>query len=295
MFRYSRFLLSIHSEIELPGLPPGGPEADVIIRLGSVFRTRPYASMNQEIAIDDVVGRFHMKRGCEIVVDPAPGVDPALIRVLLAGRMMAFLLRQRGWLPLHASGVLIGGQAVLFLGASGAGKSTAAAAFHARGHQVITDDVAPVRVNGGGECILSPAGPTLRLRDDSRSVFGGTEPPGHVQWDKSVFYLSRSGGVGLASVRLVYVLADGESLRQELIQPVSAATVLSRTSFTKHRRMDKEALSVHLRDCSAVASAVPVFRLTRRRSLAALPELVRWIEIEAGEADITSSTGQAGK
>jgi hypothetical protein len=45
--------------------------------------------------------------------------------------------------------------------------------------------------------------------------------------------------------------------------------------------MNKEALAIHLGDCSAVASAVPMFRLTRPRSLAALPELVRWIEMEA--------------
>jgi hypothetical protein len=290
MFRYSWFLLSIHSEIELPGLPPGGPEPDVIIRLGSVPRTGPYASVDEEIAINDLAGRFHMRQGCEIVVDPAPGADPALLRVVLAGRMMAFLLRQRGWLPLHASGILLGGQAVLFLGASGTGKSTTAAAFHARGHQVITDDVAPVRVTAGGECILHPAGPVLRLREDSRSVFGGTEPRGDFQWDKHVFDLSRNGRVDLAPVRFIYLLEDGESLRQELIIPLSAATVLSRVSFTRHGRMTKEALAVHLRDCSAVASAVPVFRLARRRSLAALPELVQWIERRVG-----ASGGTAGK
>jgi hypothetical protein len=282
MFRYSWFLLSIHSEIELPGLPPGGPEADVVIRIGSVPRTLPYANVEEEIAINaQADSRFHVKQGREIVVDPGPGADPALLRLLLTGRMMAFLLRQRGWLPLHASGVLLGGQAVLFLGASGAGKSTVAAAFHARGHQVITDDVGPVRVSGAGECILRPAGPLLRLRDDSRSVFGGTEPRGDFQWDKHVFDLSRSGRVELGPVRLIYVLADGESLRQERLRPMNAATVLSRTSFVKHGRMTKEALAIHLRDCSAIASAVPVFRLTRHRSLAALPELVRRIEMEA--------------
>jgi hypothetical protein len=281
MFRYSWFLLSIHSEIELPGLPPGDPEADVVIRLGSVCRTRSHASVEEEVAINDLAGRFHMKQGREIVVDPAPGVDPALLRVMLTGRMMAYLLRQRGWLPLHASGVLIAGKAVLFLGASGAGKSTAAAAFHSRGHQVVTDDVGPVRVTAGGECILRPAGPALRLRDGSRSVFGGTEPRGDFQWDKHVFDLSGNGRVTLAPVRLIYVLADGDSLKQELIRPLSAAILLSRTSFIKHGRMNKEALAIHLRDCSAVASAVPVFRLTRRRSLEELPELAHFIEKEA--------------
>ncbi len=284
MFRYSWFLLSIHSEIELQGLPPGGSEPDVVIRLGSVARTAPYASEEEEMGFNVEAGRFHMRQGREIVVDPAPGADPALLRVVLAGRMMAFLLRQRGWLPLHASGILLGGKAVLFLGASGAGKSTTAAAFHARGHQVITDDVGPVRVTGEGECILRPAGPVLRLLDDSRSILGESEPAGDFQWDKHTFDLSRSGQVDLAQVRRIYLLSDGESLGQERVQPLSAAIALSQTSFTRHERMNKEALASHLRDCSAVAAAVPVFRLTRRRSLADLPQLVRWIETEAGES-----------
>jgi hypothetical protein len=279
MFRYSWFLLSIHSEIELSGLPPGGPEPDVVIRLGRVPHT-PYASVDEEIAVNGLAGRFQMKQGREIVVDPVPGADPALLRVLLAGRMMAFLLRQRGWLPLHGSGVLLDGQAVLFLGASGAGKSTVAAAFHARSHQVITDDVAPVRVTREGEWILRPAGPVLRLLDDSRSVFGGKEPRGDFQWDKHVFDLSGNGRMDLAPVRRIYVLADGDLLGQELVSPLNAAHVLSQTSFIKPRRTNKEALAIHLRDCSALASGVPVFRLTRPRSLAALPELVRWIEME---------------
>src|SRR5665213_2382780 len=127
MFLYACFGLTVLSDVELPGLPPGDGEPDVVIGLGSVPRTPRKATMDDEIAFHARGGAFHIKQGREIVLDPPPGVDIGLLRVLLMGRIMAFLLRQRGWLPLHASGIDIDGQAVLFLGASGSGKSTTAA------------------------------------------------------------------------------------------------------------------------------------------------------------------------
>ena len=249
--------------------------------------------MREEIAFHARGGAFHIKEGREIVLDPQPGADPALLRVLLAGRMMAFLLRQRGWLPLHASGAEVRGAGILFLGASGSGKSTTAAAFHSGGCEVVTDDVAAVRVDPDGGCVLNPAGPRIRLLDDSRAVFGADEPEGAVQWRKRLFDLGRGdldrGDPGrsdpgrgdrrkLIPIRRIYVLEYGGGIGREQIQPMSAVAALSAHSFVKHWRMDEVALAAHLRDCSQVATSVPVYRLLRPRSLDALPDLVRWVE-----------------
>jgi hypothetical protein len=289
MFRYSCFGLAVCSEVELPELPElplGDDQPDVMIRLGSVPRTPPSATLDEEIVFHDRAGAFHIKQGREIVLDPPSGVDPALLRVLLMGRMMAFLLRQRGTLPLHASGIEIGGQAVLFLGARGSGKSTTAAAFHARGHKVVTDDVGAVRVIEGGQCLLRPAGPRIRLFEDSRAAFNGMEPEGVSHWRKRLFDVTRGEQRELIQVSRIYVLEYGVEIGSERIPPMSAVVALSTHSFVEHGRMSKAALAAHLRDCSSVACTVPVYRLFRTRSLAALPELVRWVEM-----DIAASTG----
>ncbi len=275
MFLYSFFGLAIHSEVELPDLPPGTGEPDVVIRLGSVPRMPQKATMRQEIAFHGRGGAFHIRDGREIVLDPRPGVDPALLRVLLAGRMMAFLLRQRGWLPLHASGIEVGGAGVLFLGASGSGKSTTAAAFHTAGCKVITDDVGAVRVDADGGCVLNAAGPRIRLLDDSRAVFGASEPEGAWQWRKRLFNLSRGEPRELVPIRRIYLLEYGGGIGGDRIQPMSAVAALSAHSFVKHWRMDELALAAHLRDCTHVARSVPLYRLLRPRSLDALPDLVR--------------------
>jgi hypothetical protein len=294
MFRYSSFGLAVHSEVEvpeLPELPPGDDEPDVIIRSGSVPLTTPRATLDEEIVFHDRAGAFHIRQGREIVFDPTPGVDPALLRVLLAGRMMAYLLRQRGKLPLHASGVELGGRAVLFLGARGSGKSTTAAAFHARGHRVVTDDVGAVRVIEGGQCLLRPAGSRVRLFDDSRAAFDGSGPEGVPHWRKHLFDLTRGEPRKLIElwelieVSRIYALEYGDQIGSERIAPVAAVAALSAHSFVEHGRMNKAALEAHLRDCISVATTVPVYRLSRPRSLAALPDLVRWVE-----ADIAANT-----
>ena len=64
--------------------------------------------------------------------------------MFIAGTGLALAWRLRGELCLHASAVSIGGRAVVFAGASSAGKSTIAAALSLRGHDVIADDLVVV-------------------------------------------------------------------------------------------------------------------------------------------------------
>jgi len=96
--RYEGFGLTIESEIELTGMPTGNPDAavDVTIRRGTLRREKKLATVDAELAFNSLAGSFWITGGRDIVVDPLPGVDPAVLRVLLMGKVMAFLLRQRG-------------------------------------------------------------------------------------------------------------------------------------------------------------------------------------------------------
>ena len=278
MFRYRSFGLSIQSELEFPDLPPAHEEPDVFIRLGSVDRTIRKATLHEEVGFNELAGAFHIKNGNEIVVDPLPGVKADLLRVLILGRMMAFLMRQRGWLSLHASGVVINGHTVLFLGESGSGKSTTSAAFHVCGCPVVTDDVGAVRVVDG-RCVVCRVGSRLRLLSDARTVLRGAVPEGSLEWDKYSYDLQT--GIALADVlpvSRIYVLEYGDRLESSRMSELAAVAFLSTHSFIKRRRMDSAALESHLRDCCSVASVAPLFRLSRTRSLHALPELAVWVQ-----------------
>ena len=115
MLRYSAFGLTIDSEIPLgeASCSLDGP-ADVVLRQGQVLNPTNRSGPDNEFVNIRPVGAFHIRNGSEIVAQLNPDVDPELLRVILSGRMMGYLLRQRGWLPLHASAVQMGDYAVLF-------------------------------------------------------------------------------------------------------------------------------------------------------------------------------------
>jgi hypothetical protein len=280
MYRYSGFGLGIDSELELPELPAGDGEPDVVIRLGSVAPSAHRPTPDEEFSFNTLAGAFHIKGGREIVVDPLPGAAPGALNVVLLGRIMAFLLRQRGWLPLHASAVVLNERATLFLGPSGCGKSTTAAAFHAGGHLVVADDVGAVRVINA-QCIMRPAWSRLRLLDDAQEVVEGMDLHREFQLDKHSYDLRGGRLCKLFPVHRIYHLEFSTELRTDLLPPLMAATLLSKHSFTRHAKLGKEVMAMHVNDCASVASVTPVYRLERPRSLSVLPELVRLVEKEA--------------
>jgi energy-coupling factor transporter ATP-binding protein EcfA2 len=249
-----------------------------------VPRFRRRATLDRELAFNVVGAAFLINEGREIIVDPLPHADPAAVRMVLLGRVMAFLLRQRGWLPLHASGLTLDkagdtGKCVLFLGSAGAGKSTLAAAFHQAGHLVITDDVAPVKVATDGMCLMQSALSYVRLKDKvvpELGKLGLTDPMR--QGDKFRYDLVGPSLRDAYRVDRAYVIEYGSGFSIEPLSGPDAVMMLSRHSFVKHRDSERPAMERHLKHCAAVAAILPVRRLIRPRSIKALGETVRLVE-----------------
>ena len=72
-----------------------------------------------------------LEEGRRVFYDAAEGEDMSLVRSCLLGPVAAGMMRQRGYLPLHASAVAPGPKApvVAMLGWCGWGKSSTAAAL----------------------------------------------------------------------------------------------------------------------------------------------------------------------
>jgi hypothetical protein len=281
---YSAYGLSVYSELPLPELGAGLGPPDVWIRRGSVQMDSRPISRQEQFIYGSQVGAFHLSGGTEIVVEPRKGADDASVRIVLLGRVMACLLWQRGWLPLHSSGVTIDDQVVLIAGPSGMGKSTLAAALHARGHRVVTDDVAPVRISGG-ECIVLPSWPRLRLLPQSLTTVesmasGGLFRDRVFQVDKYNVNLQQTHGAYPIAVRQIYFLDEAAELRSEPVGLPLATASLNHHSFVRQGRCDEDAARHHLELCSAVASRVPVRHMKSPKLFTALPDLVRLIEEE---------------
>ena len=97
----------------------------------------------------------------------------------LLGGVLAFVVRLRGRVPLHASAVVIEDQAVLFAGDAGAGKSSLAAAFAILGYPILSDDVVVMDDSGDG-VRAHPSHPRLSIWPDAASsLFSAKSLPAH--------------------------------------------------------------------------------------------------------------------
>src|SRR5829696_4108444 len=166
-FSYLAYGLSIRAAMPLPELveeTDGKADGEVSIRFGPVHGppvgiskkdgVRFSTAAQEDYLYWQEVGSFLVREGREIIVDPSPDLDERVLRLFILGPIMAVLLYQQGHLLLHASAVSVSDEAVLFLGDAGWGKSTIAAALHDRGHGLVADDVAVLRLEEGCPVIL---------------------------------------------------------------------------------------------------------------------------------------------
>ena len=194
MRQYRAFGLNLQSEIPLAELEPSDFEkADVSIRLGGVD---PVSSAGQarrmEVAGDqflldkDGVARFRAENGGSITVEPYPRARMEEITMYLMGSCMGAILLQRRIFPVHGSCLRAGNAGIILTGKSGAGKSTIAAGFLARGCQILADDVSAVRLDAGGRPVVSPSYPGQKLWEDAAGRMEGVR-------EKTPLYRNQEG------------------------------------------------------------------------------------------------------
>jgi hypothetical protein len=112
--------------------------------------------------------------------------------VYLRGAVLAFVLRLRGVLCLHASAIAVGTSAIAIVGAHNAGKSTMAAALVKLGYRLLSDDVAAIDERDGEFCVRSGYSRVNLWPDAARLLYGDElclprmTPSGGVNdwWDK---------------------------------------------------------------------------------------------------------------
>lgn len=271
---YRLFGLNLRSEIDLAGLAPpaDGDGADVEIAYGPV----PASDHNGYRATEDgtllavaKVGRYLISES-RIVIDRAPGASERNVRLFLLGSAIGALLHQRGLLPLHANAIDLGGRAVAFSGHSGAGKSTIAAWFHDRGHNILADDVCVIGFDEAGRALAYPGIPRLRLWREALEASGRDTQAYARSFDDTDKYdvptLNEAGAepMPLAAIYLLRKAEEaGGDAEIERLKGVEAVdTLVSNTYRGGYLNMIGRTRE-HLSACVRVARAVPVFRAQR--------------------------------
>jgi hypothetical protein len=186
----------------------------------------------------------------------------------LLGPVLGMVLRIRGVNCLHASAVAVGGRACAFLGASGSGKSSLAAAFARRGHAVLSDDVTPLVEREGG-FLAQPAYPRIRLWPESvQALFGSAESlPRMVDgWDKRYVDLAsppfrfQREALPLAAIYLLD--ANPGRAAVEDVTPRDAVKSIVADTYATYL-LDRERRAREFEFVGRLVEAIPVRRLRR--------------------------------
>jgi hypothetical protein len=266
---YRVYGLVLESEIPIDGLSPiDAQPADLQLRVGEVA---PLAHELDASWLDDEGARVTREDDAIVLEyrdETRFRIEPRAITTswittaadmatYLLGPVLAFALRMRGTLVLHASAVAVEGRALLFAGAAGAGKSTTAAAFVKRGATMITDDVAAIDRGA-----VLPGTARIRLWDDSAAaLFGSADalPLLTPTWTKR--YAQNAVADAPVPLHAIVILAGRESNTRvrKLAGHEAVMAVLARTSVPQ--LIDDAHRANELAQIVELVAATPVFEL----------------------------------
>ena len=288
LFSYTAYGLGIHSFLPLPELVAGNGKADVIFLLGKVDGTnlqtldearRFKATSEEAYYFFEGVGRFLVRGGQEVIVEPSPDADERAVRLCLLGPIVALILHQQGRLILHASAVAVGGNAIAFLGGQGWGKSTMAAALHVRGHGMLADDVTAIRMDSAYPMVL-PAFPQFKLWPNSIMALGDIPeklPLLHPDFSKRAFHVTSGFAPAPLPLKRIYVLAPGQRVEIESLSRQEALIELIRHSYAARfgwQLLQATGIETHFKQCARLVQNARLYRFPRPASLSVLEEHV---------------------
>ena len=202
------------------------------------------------------------------------------ISTYLFGPVIGWVLRLRGDVCLHASAIAVDGTAIAFAGASGAGKSTTAAAFAKRGCAVLADDVAAI-FESPESLLVRSSYPELRLWPASAAVLyasedgrAGTAPAGEkFRLDlRTCGHRFQRDPLPLSAI---YILSDDDPAGGNPIRSLTHREAMMALIANTHagRLLGKSARTKEFDLLTALVARVPVGEVSRGADLAALPLL----------------------
>lgn len=207
-------------------------------------------------------------------VSPDPSVGEALLHRLIAGPVLATWMILNHLPMLHASAVAIGDRAVLFVGNSGAGKTTIAAALVGSGGVLIADDVCGLAERGAGwECF--PDAGLLRLREGSAalaSMFDDGAASAPVEGRTTVSSPPVEGPVAVGAIVLPRIARDVSQVTATRLQGTRSVLAV-----LEHPRMGsllgEEFSGPLFRFATTLVAAVPVWELVVPWAASVTPQL----------------------
>ncbi len=253
---------------------------------------RCHIAPNEAYLAWETGGVFLVRQGKEIIIDPIPGVDEDILRTFLLGAAFGMLLHQRGQhlgqrsdhVILHASAVAMDAGAVVFIGDSGAGKSTTAALLQAHGYRLLSDDVTVLDIRHPQQVKVTPSFPQLRLWPESLESLGKQPcqfPVLNPLVDKRLYRSPEGFAKTPQSLLGIYVLDLGD---ENSIAPLRGQSALSELIHNWYGARFGEAMfsqlstADHFQTFAELVNRVPMYEFVRKDSLEEIHAIVPLLE-----------------
>jgi hypothetical protein len=327
-FNYFVFGLHLRSNLSLPGVVPiDSPteECDVELHLGTlpshfvetarIAEELTYVSADIDASGEPVLKIWKVERGAFVRLAYADGtqfwVDRERTNVwatwpdelprentvsYVLGPVLGVVLRLRGVTCLHASAASIGDRSVVFVGQTGTGKSTTAAAFAKQGYGVISDDIVAL-VERDGVFQVMPAYPHLCLWPESVQILYDSPealPRLMPHVDKRRMSLGE-GGTRFENRCLplgaIYVLGERRpdpAPYLEVIRPHSALLALVADTYA-NKILDREMRAREFAVLGRLVTTIPIRRVYANADASRLKELCKVICEDFNSVSLSNS------
>jgi hypothetical protein len=289
--KYVIYGLGIHSEIPLWGRGVAACRRDILVtweQNADIPQAEVGGEPLREGDRDEIrlvwpsICDMTIRSGTEIVIRTGANPEPTHLRHLISGIGLGLALYQRGIFTLHAGAVAIAGRAVAIVGPKGAGKSTLVAALSARGHLLLSDDVAALTLPDDAPPMVLVGASNVNLWPDSAVATGHDAGSLTRIWSRSpklagsIRPSQPSESVPLGAI-VVLTRNDGSAELEELA-PIDSFTQLATHSHAFRWIAHPPNLPHHLMQCRKILEHVSVFRTRRGESLDSLSDLTERVE-----------------
>ncbi len=290
MYKYQAFGLNIHSEIELPSLQVSeDANSDIEIIRGEVNKSglsspdvvKPFSQLAKNelwLHIPDIAW-FYVTNGNHIVVEPEKESDPQSVRLFLMGTCMGAIMHQRNRLVMHANAIRVKDSCIIFMGASGNGKSTLAAAFQQRGYEILADDLAVI----DDDLNVYPSYPQIKLWHDTTKkldIDHSKLKRIRLQVEKYAYPVTEGFCTQSLPIKAGYIL-NNHNQNEFLFEPLQGVEKFNPLRFNTYRIQHLEGLGLknsHLKHTAKLANTISLTRITRPNHTFELDKLVELIE-----------------
>jgi hypothetical protein len=178
----------------------------------------------------------------------------------IAIHILGLLSQKHQRLPLHAAAILHQGQAILFTGLTGSGKSTCAKLLAEKGFTVLSDEMAPLYSNAGVTYLL----PVCRAVHCA---------PINTQKQKTWSQLPNKVTEKSIPVKSIYLLQFEEGKpRIENVNSLNAIKVLQENHFKPFIKWDKESNLMRYNLCTEIIKNCTIKSFIRERNINSIEE-----------------------